>query len=207
MNTERDKYLTEKMGAYYSISEDIPEQDFSTWQGFGKLIESNSIREQVGSYFYRLLGEVVSASYNNVPSRFADILYRFLKEQEKVRIESYLELAKQVSLNSQHKFKIGTVIVKGNRIISVGWNQIRYCRVGRRFTSYPESLHSERDCVRKMNKEDIKGSTIFIFRSYADGSPALAYPCEDCYSMLEALSVKRVVFSCKEYPYWKMERI
>lgn len=88
---ERDSFLTQVIGGYYSLSEDTPEQDFSTWEGFGKLwlwaqrqkwwkrfcneryyAESCHGRlEDIDGVFY--VTEID-------PSIFANALYKFLKE-------------------------------------------------------------------------------------------------------------------------------
>ncbi len=82
MNTERDKFLTEAMGECEKCGDTCPFscQDFSTWNGFGKLVESKNIRLEVGAHFYRILGEIFSESFDNIPDRFADAVYAFLKE-------------------------------------------------------------------------------------------------------------------------------
>ncbi len=93
---ERDKYLTEAMGyksylgldryvhpdkPYFEFTEPKEGINFSAWQNFGKLWEWSHKQEWFGDfgeawtnkYFW---GEIVD------PDRFADAIYRFLKERD-----------------------------------------------------------------------------------------------------------------------------
>jgi hypothetical protein len=107
--SERDKYLTEAMGEEcwhewvycgeskaictqcntdYTISKD--RNDFSTWEGFGKLWEFCKKQE----WYYNFLKTVCpyKTDYPSVihedyihPDRFADAVYEFLKERCKCK--------------------------------------------------------------------------------------------------------------------------
>jgi deoxycytidylate deaminase len=124
-----------------------------------------------------------------------------------MKVYSYFSLAKRESLKSNHKHKIGAVLVSGGRVLSRGYNQIRHLARGKRFTNFDCSLHAERHTISKVNKNCLKGSSIFIYREYADGTPAMAAPCTDCYELLKFVGIKTVYFSINEFPFYKKWRL
>jgi deoxycytidylate deaminase len=92
--------------------------------------------------------------------------------------------------------------VNGNVIISKAYNEIRHCSVSKSFVKFDESLHAERNACKKVDKERLVGATVYIYRETKNGHPALAYPCESCFSMLKSLLVKKIIFSTDTYPYY-----
>jgi len=120
-----------------------------------------------------------------------------------MNIYKFMMLAKQESLKSTYKkAQIGAVIVKGGSVLAKSYNEIRHCKIGKRFSTWDNSVHAERNACRKVNKEKLKGATIFVYRETKDGKPTLALPCEDCYRMIESLGIKRVYFSTNEFPFF-----
>lgn len=119
-----------------------------------------------------------------------------------MNIYKYMMTAKEEATKSNYKQQLGAVIVSGNRILSKGYNQIRHCKVGKRYSPWENSVHAERNACSKIDKDKLKGTTIFVFRQYSDGSPALAMPCEDCMKMIIELGIKRVYFSTNKFPYY-----
>ena len=94
MNIERDKFLTEAMGecwhevlggqwnCYKCRNENTLNYDFSTWEGFGKLLEKARDNQGVGIIVAQnILAKVIEKSMNNIPDRFANAVYEFLKER------------------------------------------------------------------------------------------------------------------------------
>ncbi len=115
----------------------------------------------------------------------------------------YFTIARMESQKSEYYQKIGAVIVSGNRVLSKGYNQLRHCKIGKRFSPWDESIHAERDACRKVNKDKIKGSYIFIYReNQTTGNPALAKPCEDCMNLIKYLGFKRVYYTINKPPYY-----
>lgn len=116
--------------------------------------------------------------------------------------------ARLQSLNSTFVHKIGCVIVNGNVIISKAYNEIRYCKVGsNRYTKFEESLHAERNCCRRVPKDKLVGSTVYLYRETKDGKPALSMPCDSCFLMLKSLLIRKVIFSTPDYPYYAELRL
>lgn len=90
MNIERDKFLCEQMGWTECQGCQGKEPDygwrdienFSTWEGFGRLFEFCQKQEWKKEFFERLdywhddLNDIIN------PNRFADAVYAYLKEQK-----------------------------------------------------------------------------------------------------------------------------
>lgn len=118
-----------------------------------------------------------------------------------------LKYAKQISRRSNHQHRIGAVICQGAIIKSRGYNQVRLSRIGRSFSNYPESLHAERHACTQLDREDIRGCSIYIWRETRDGRPANARPCEDCQRLLQELGIRKIIYTIGEKPYYQIERV
>jgi deoxycytidylate deaminase len=117
-------------------------------------------------------------------------------------------MAKIESEKSTYVHKMGCVVVKGGSIQSTGYNEVRFCSVGStNFTEWKESLHAERAALSKMKKEDVAGCSVYIYREYANGKPALAKPCSQCAYMLSELGVKKVFYTIDKEPYYREIRL
>lgn len=103
MNTERDKFLSEKMGQCCTFNPDhngeclecdcwysdhIP-TNFSTWEGFGKLKEFMCNHPRHESFYDNYLdsltenAESISETFSRIsPNEFADAVYGFLQESD-----------------------------------------------------------------------------------------------------------------------------
>lgn len=83
MNTERDKFLTEAMGEYWVNIDYHNQNDFSTWEGFGKLWEWCKQQSWLGNFEYNYGGIKcigVFADYMINPDKFADAVYNYLNK-------------------------------------------------------------------------------------------------------------------------------
>lgn len=120
----------------------------------------------------------------------------------------FLNIARLESYTSSHlKAKIGCVLVRNGNIISSGYNKMRH--TSNNYSRWDNSLHGEVDCLLKALKKgiEIKNSTLYIFRETRNGKPALCRPCEYCFSMIEELKVKRIVYTTDKFPWIVSEKI
>jgi len=104
----------------------------------------------------------------------------------------FFDLAKKVSkLSNHHHYKIGSVIVRGSKIVSVGTNNLKtHPR-----SSHPfHSLHSEMAAVL-LAKQDLYGCEIYVYREIKSGVAALARPCIYCYPFLKEAGIKEIHYS------------
>ena len=117
-------------------------------------------------------------------------------------IPSIFRLAKNVSKNSDHRYKMGSVIVKNGKPLSVGFNQIK---------SNPNApylgLHCEQHALQNCGKENLKGCSIFVYRENRVGDPAMAKPCKNCQKILKENGFRWMYYSVDEYPFWECEKL
>jgi dCMP deaminase len=107
----------------------------------------------------------------------------------------YILLARKISKQSTHKFQIGAVLVKKNKILSIGYNQAD--------KTHPKSphpfktIHAELDCILQISEEDVINTSIYIYREHANGELANAKPCIYCHGLLKNLGIKKVYYTDK----------
>lgn len=117
---------------------------------------------------------------------------------------SFMVFAYKEALKSTYKQRLGACLVSSGRIIATGYNQIRYHRIGSKWSSYESSLHAEVACLTSIDKSRIRNATLYILRiSNKDDRPMLSYPCPNCIELIKYLDIKKVVYSIEEYPYYK----
>lgn len=118
-------------------------------------------------------------------------------------MNGYLKLARNVSLYSTYRYRVGAVIVN-KKPISVGFNQVKT------HPTYSNKLrttvHAEMNAVIHSH-DNIFGASIFVFREDRNGFPAIARPCKDCLETLKKAGIKKMTYSINEYPYYRTERI
>jgi deoxycytidylate deaminase len=114
-------------------------------------------------------------------------------------------LAKIASTHSpfDKRFRLGAVISKGRRPISIGFNKLKT------HAKWPTafSLHAELSALLAKRFEDIVGANIWVYRETVDGIPAKARPCKICMAALAEAGISKVYYSVAEFPYWTMEEI
>ena len=78
-----------------------------------------------------------------------------MSDKKEDDLPALFRLAKNVSKHSDYKIKMGAVIVKNGKPISVGFNKIKY--FGKWYIPPKATLHAEMDAIRTSGKERIKG--------------------------------------------------
>lgn len=110
-------------------------------------------------------------------------------------MEKFLNLAKEASQNSTYHHKLGAVIVKKNRVVSIGYNKPHktHPRSNTRF----KTVHAEFDAILASNKEDLKGATIYVLRVAKSGlNLAKPFPC--CMDLIKMVGIKKIIYSTRE---------
>ncbi len=104
-----------------------------------------------------------------------------------------MRLARSASKMSTHAiYHVGAVIVR-KRPVSVGANLAKSHPVyadGKRWYT----IHAEMKALLSAN-QDVEGCSIFVYREGADGTAALAKPCDNCMQMLVEAGIKTVYFT------------
>jgi dCMP deaminase len=121
-------------------------------------------------------------------------------------LSAYMDIALRISeLSTATRLQVGAIIVKDDRIISLGYNGTPYgwdnncedldINTGELVTK-AEVLHAESNCIAKLARgnESGEGATIFITHQ----------PCMDCAKLIYQAGIKSVWY---EYPYRKTQGI
>ena len=104
-----------------------------------------------------------------------------------------MRLAIKASQKSQHRFKMGATIAKGNRILAKAHNTRKtHPKFG---AGKYNTLHAESHAIYKAVRQgiDVSGSTIYIYRHNNN----LAKPCPCCLGLIHKYGIKEIIYSGK----------
>jgi len=109
----------------------------------------------------------------------------------------YMDIAERLSIMSKaRRLKVGAVVVKGENIISMGWNGMprgydNNCEIENpdgTLSTRPEVLHAEYNSVRKLKENNtdgqLNGATLYCTQS----------PCHHCTEIIKDAKIARVVY-------------
>lgn len=101
---------------------------------------------------------------------------------------------KQAKKSAFLKHRVGAVIVKGNRVISTGYNEIRYSH----YLDKP-TVHAEEAAVIKvlnrLGQHDLVGARIYVSRYTKAGHIGIAAPCSRCRTLLRSVGISSAVYT------------
>lgn len=109
-------------------------------------------------------------------------------------IEAYMDVAKRFALLSTAKrLQVGAIIVKNDRIISIGYNGTpsgwnNECE-DESFQTKPEVIHAEANAIAKLAKSPESGEDSVMFLTHA--------PCMHCAKQIYTAGIKKVYFDKK----------
>lgn len=105
----------------------------------------------------------------------------------------YFKLAKTLSKKSNHpSHHLGAVLVKKNKIVSVGWNT---CKTHPKSPHQFKTIHAEFMAILGVHPKDLQDAHIYVYRERKNGEPALAKPCETCYNLIQQVGIETVFYS------------
>lgn len=118
---------------------------------------------------------------------------------------AYFKAAKAMAEMSNFKqHHIGAVAVCGHKIISSGYNSNKTNPIQKRLNIHRfdvdtnHTVHAELACLLPLiNRKDINFSdvSLYIYREYKNGSPALSKPCPSCMALIRQLGIKKLYYS------------
>jgi deoxycytidylate deaminase len=101
---------------------------------------------------------------------------------------------KQAKKSPFPKHKLGAVIVKGGRVLSTGYNEVRYSK----YTRY-STVHAEEAAIIKLLDKrkltQLVGADLFVTRICPSGNPGLARPCDRCMGLIKSVGIKHIHYS------------
>ena len=106
-------------------------------------------------------------------------------------VKAYMEVA-EVFANLSHakRLKVGAIVVKGDRIISIGYNGTpagwdNVCE-DENYTTIPEVVHAEANSIAKLAKSQESGEEAIMFITHT--------PCVECSKLIYTSGIKKVYF-------------
>lgn len=117
-------------------------------------------------------------------------LYSWMENYQKHK--RFFYLAQKLSYKSEYHHKIGAIVVKKNKIISVGFNKPH--KTNPNSPNKYKNIHAEFDAIWS-SEEDLKGASIYVFREHKNGQLASAKPCKDCQKLIEYSGIRRVYYT------------
>jgi len=108
----------------------------------------------------------------------------------------FFELAKKISFKSPSRYKLGSVIVNKNKVVSVGFNNM--AKSHPKMPGTYKFLHAEVHSLLGCNYNETKGSTLYVYRETLNGDLAQARPCSNCYQAILASGIHEICYTTPE---------
>lgn len=104
----------------------------------------------------------------------------------------FFDLARKLAKCSNHpKCKLGAVIVRKNRVISMGVNKLK---THPRSNNKYKTLHAEIAAIISADRKDLRGADIYVYRENIYGL-AMAKPCESCMLAIQEAGIKNIYYT------------
>ena len=109
-------------------------------------------------------------------------------------LQAYMQTAKTFAeLSHARRLHVGAIVVKDDRIISIGYNGMpagwdNNCEteVNGELITRPEVLHAESNCISKLARSSESGDGATMFVTHA--------PCMECSKLIYQSGIRRVYF-------------
>ena len=121
------------------------------------------------------------------------------------RHKAYFKAAKVISeLSDFPRVSVGCVVVYRHKIISSGYNSNKTNPTQKRLNIHrfnvdtPATIHAEVAALLPLiNRKDINFNdvSLYIYREYKNGNPALSKPCPSCLALIRQLGIKKLYYS------------
>jgi deoxycytidylate deaminase len=120
-------------------------------------------------------------------------------------LEMAWKFARNHEFNPDMGFRHCAIVAQGSKVLGVGYNRHgwsskqngRYS--ARKMNENCCTVHAEVDALLKVsNRDDIRGSTVYVVRINKKNELAMSKPCEMCSQILKEHGVKRAFFSISE---------
>lgn len=124
----------------------------------------------------------------------------YISKKEK----SYFNAAKAISKLSDHRCKLGCIVVKGHKIISSGHNSQTRCHgrqaeIDKKYfgCECKGPVHAEFDALNYLinQRTDLSGAEIYIYRDINNGELAMARPCPRCMELIKSCGIRKIKYT------------
>jgi len=116
---------------------------------------------------------------------------------------AYFRAAESMSFLSDHRFRLGCVVVKGHRIISSGHNSATkthsiQAKIDTQYFKCDCSgfVHAEVDALAPLIEQhvDLTQASIYVYRSSCTGR-GMARPCPRCIYLIKKVGIRKINYS------------
>lgn len=116
-------------------------------------------------------------------------------------------MAQIMSDMSDHRCKIGCIIVDKHRVVSSGYNSNSKCHSiqakldSEHFNCYcTGKIHAETDAIIPLlkTKTDYSRATLYTYRQTKDGKLAIARPCPRCMKLIKQLGITKIKYTTND---------
>ena len=124
------------------------------------------------------------------------------------RERAYFNSAKSISELSDHRCRLGCIVVDGHRIISSGHNsKTKFHRIqseldNKFFPGYENKgpVHAEVSALIPLIKRrmDLSGTTLYVYRESKDGKLAMSRPCPRCMQLIKEQGIKKICYTTND---------
>lgn len=119
----------------------------------------------------------------------------------------FIEKAIAEAKKSEFKQRHGCIIFKGNRILSTGFNEIRYCsRLEPKYKKWINSLHSEQMAILFSRFDLLRCSILVVRLNYKD-QLVNSKPCPVCTGLINEVGIQKIYYSDNDGNIVLKERI
>jgi len=116
-------------------------------------------------------------------------------------IESrFFRLAQAISRTVPDRVKIGAVLTKNRKILSVGFNRMDKTHTAMDRLGCKKRLHAELSAVIGVRWSDVQGAVLFLYRTMRNGKLGMSRPCCHCQIILRNAGIRRVYYTDPSHP-------
>jgi deoxycytidylate deaminase len=114
-----------------------------------------------------------------------------------------------MAYKSISRFRLGAVLVKKNRVISTGYNDMSKTHtLMQKFNldkSWAPGLHAEVHACIGVHSIDLDYADLYVVRVLRNGETAMAKPCKICHKFLMSVGLRRVYYSVDDNGWAELE--
>ncbi len=117
---------------------------------------------------------------------------------------SYFRIAATESILSDHRCRIGCVVVNNHHVIGTGHNSASdehgfQVRLNKKFFNMENAghKHAEIDALLPLIRQhiDLSAATLYVYRKNGLGKLAMSRPCPRCMSVIKECGIKKVKYT------------
>lgn len=124
------------------------------------------------------------------------------------RERAFYATAKDISMLSNHRARLGCIVVDKHRIISSGCNSKTKCHPlqieldNQFFPGYENKgpIHAETAALLPLirRRVDLTGATLYLYREDRNGNLAPSRPCARCMTLIRELGIKQIKYTTSD---------